>query len=42
LFGLYRTEADAEAAQARTAEYAGRSFRTTTLTREAYWSSMFV
>lgn len=42
LFGLYRTEADAEAAQARTVEYAGRSFRTTTLTREAYWSSMFV
>lgn len=41
LFGLYRTEADAEAAQARTARYAGRSFRTITLTREAYWSSMF-
>ncbi|WP_047490708.1 4-(cytidine 5'-diphospho)-2-C-methyl-D-erythritol kinase [Terriglobus sp. TAA 43] len=42
LFGLYRTEADAEAAQARTTEYAGRSFRTITLTRNAYWSSMFV
>jgi 4-diphosphocytidyl-2-C-methyl-D-erythritol kinase len=41
LFGLYRTEADAEAAQARTAGFAGRSFKTTTLNRASYWSSMF-
>lgn len=41
LFGLYRTEADAEAAQARTAGFAGRSFKTTTLSRATYWGSMF-
>ena len=41
LFGLYRTTADADAAQARTAGFAGRSFRTVTLSREAYWGSIF-
>ena len=41
LFGLYRTQTDAEAAQARTAGFAGRSFKTTTLNRASYWSSMF-
>lgn len=42
LFGLYRTQADAAAAQARTASFAGRSFLTTTLDRSAYWGSIFV
>ena len=41
LFGLYRTAADADAAQARTAGFAGRSFRAVTLSREAYWGSIF-
>ncbi len=41
LFGLYRTAADADAAQVRSAGFAGRSFRTVTLSREAYWGSIF-
>jgi len=41
LFGLYRTAEDAEAAQRRTAVFAGRVFHTTTLNRGSYWGSMF-
>jgi 4-diphosphocytidyl-2-C-methyl-D-erythritol kinase len=42
LFGLYGTTAAAEAAQARARALGVRSFLTTTLTRRAYWRSLFV
>ncbi len=43
LFGLYRTEADAEAARQRiqSLRSGARCFLTGTVGREAYWSSMF-
>ena len=40
LFGLYATEAAAEAAEERLAKMGVRSMRTETLTREEYWRHM--
>ncbi|MGI4755619.1 MAG: hypothetical protein ACRYGF_02085, partial [Janthinobacterium lividum] len=42
LFGLYRTEDDAKAAQARAQALGGKAFLTETLPRETYWRSLFV
>ena len=41
LFGLYRTEADAKAAQARAQALGGKAFLTETLPRETYWRKLF-
>ncbi|HEY6374189.1 MAG TPA: 4-(cytidine 5'-diphospho)-2-C-methyl-D-erythritol kinase, partial [Edaphobacter sp.] len=41
LFGLYRSEADAEAAQRRVQASGVKAFVTTTLPREDYWTRMF-
>jgi 4-diphosphocytidyl-2-C-methyl-D-erythritol kinase len=41
LFGLYRTEADAQAAQRRVLEQGTRAIVTSTLPRSQYWSTMF-
>jgi len=40
LFGLYVTEAAADAAEERLAKMGVRSMRTETLTREEYWNRM--
>ena len=41
LFGLYRSEADAEAAQRRVQASGVKAFVTSTLPREDYWTRMF-
>lgn len=41
LFGLYRTEADAEAAAKRVQQQGTKAMVTTTLPRSLYWSNMF-
>jgi 4-diphosphocytidyl-2-C-methyl-D-erythritol kinase len=41
LFGLYRTEADAEAAQQRVQAHGCKAIVTSTLPREQYWRTMF-
>lgn len=41
LFGLYRSEADAEAAQRRVQDAGTKALITKTLPRSAYWSRMF-
>ncbi len=41
LFGLYRTEEDARAAQARAQALGGKAFLTETLPREVYWRNLF-
>lgn len=41
LFGLYRSEADASAAQRRVQASGVKAFVTTTLPREEYWTRMF-
>ena len=41
LFGLYRTEGAAHAAQARAQALGGKAFLTETLTREVYWRKLF-
>ncbi len=41
LFGLYRSEADAEAAQQRVQDAGTKALITRTLPRSAYWSKMF-
>ncbi len=42
LFGLYRTEDDADAAQRRVQALGVHTLRTATLTRDGYWRGMFV
>ncbi len=42
LFGLYRTNEDAKAAQARAQALGGKAFLTETLPRETYWRNLFV
>jgi 4-diphosphocytidyl-2-C-methyl-D-erythritol kinase len=42
LFGLYRSEADAVAAQQRVQDFGCRAIVTSTLPRPEYWSRMFV
>jgi 4-diphosphocytidyl-2-C-methyl-D-erythritol kinase len=41
LFGLYKTAADADAAQQRVRETGAQALRTETLPRSAYWKQMF-
>lgn len=41
LFGLYRSQADARAAQYRVQQHGTRAILTETLSRRSYWSTMF-
>ena len=42
LFGLYKSQADARAAQQRVQQHGTRAILTETLSRRAYWQTMFV